>query len=505
MADGRALSDQPASPASDPGAPRYLREKVHYPEPISPLHASLFFPLVVAAHARATADPTVLDIRVVDGFVYVRFDAARDAARPRHEQDAASLVAMWETTTIPTILADQQATRDAGHDARPRRLLAELDRALARLERHLTWLFEALDADRATMATLTEILASRGVADAESVAVRVANHLPCRLTRIDALMATMGGVGVWPPHDKGDDAGVLWSWVADRPLALDLAAPTWAERPEMFAQAVQAAARQSSRIRPSEMDAATRQILAEVLGEAATPISDATRRIRTQVQDINHLVMEIDVGVLHGLLTRLGAALAQAGILATASDVFWLDGEELRAALDGRSQHEQVTRRRTAAEQRRDDETPDALDGQPVHGPSLGLGVSLGADQPQEPSDSQTDDGPSWRGLGASHGKAIGRVRHVRRLEDIGAIVAGDIVVVTALLPTWTVALSRAAAVVAESGGMLCHAAIVARERAIPAVVGVRGALSALTAGMLVEVDGKEGMVRPSGPAMKRK
>jgi pyruvate,water dikinase len=62
--------------------------------------------------------------------------------------------------------------------------------------------------------------------------------------------------------------------------------------------------------------------------------------------------------------------------------------------------------------------------------------------------------------------------------------------------PGWTPLFPRAAAVVMEVGGVMCHAAVVARELGLPAVFGVREATSRLRDGQLVEVDGDAGTVR---------
>ncbi|NLI18407.1 MAG: hypothetical protein GX427_06295, partial [Actinomycetales bacterium] len=70
----------------------------------------------------------------------------------------------------------------------------------------------------------------------------------------------------------------------------------------------------------------------------------------------------------------------------------------------------------------------------------------------------------------------------------------GDVVVVPYSDASWTPLFLRAGAIVAESGGMLSHSAILARELAIPAVTSVRGAL-ALRDGELVTVDGSLGAV----------
>ncbi len=62
--------------------------------------------------------------------------------------------------------------------------------------------------------------------------------------------------------------------------------------------------------------------------------------------------------------------------------------------------------------------------------------------------------------------------------------------------PDWVPAIRRAAAVVTDTGGMTCHAAIVSRELGVPCVVGTRTATSTLHDGDLVTVDGREGVVR---------
>ncbi len=61
--------------------------------------------------------------------------------------------------------------------------------------------------------------------------------------------------------------------------------------------------------------------------------------------------------------------------------------------------------------------------------------------------------------------------------------------------PAWTPLLSVVAAVVTETGGQLSHAAIVARELGIPAVVGAAGALAVVPSGRPVVVDGSRGTV----------
>ncbi|PCC70772.1 phosphoenolpyruvate synthase [Nannocystis exedens] len=98
-------------------------------------------------------------------------------------------------------------------------------------------------------------------------------------------------------------------------------------------------------------------------------------------------------------------------------------------------------------------------------------------------------------GLGASPGTASGKVRVLRSPDEGGRLEAGEVLVATMTSPDWVPTMRRAAAVVTDSGGMTCHAAIVSRELKIPAVVGAREATRVLRDGELVTVDGKRGQV----------
>lgn len=99
-------------------------------------------------------------------------------------------------------------------------------------------------------------------------------------------------------------------------------------------------------------------------------------------------------------------------------------------------------------------------------------------------------------GLGAAPGCRRGRVRVARSPETAGKLQPGEILVCRLTLPEWVPYLTRANAIVTDQGGRLCHAAIVAREFGIPAVVGVEGATRILCTGQLVEVDGTAGEIR---------
>jgi pyruvate,water dikinase len=96
---------------------------------------------------------------------------------------------------------------------------------------------------------------------------------------------------------------------------------------------------------------------------------------------------------------------------------------------------------------------------------------------------------------GRSIGQRIGAgvVRVVNSLEDIGSVQTGDVLVTDMTDPDWEPVMKRAAAIVTNRGGRTCHAAIIARELGVPAVVGCNNATECLSDGIAVTVSCAEG------------
>ncbi|WP_163993162.1 phosphoenolpyruvate synthase [Pyxidicoccus caerfyrddinensis] len=103
---------------------------------------------------------------------------------------------------------------------------------------------------------------------------------------------------------------------------------------------------------------------------------------------------------------------------------------------------------------------------------------------------------PLVTGLGASPGVVSGRVRVLHKPEEGKRLQQGEVLVAPMTSPDWVPTLRRSAAIITDSGGMTCHAAIVSRELRIPCVVGTRSATRVLRDGEEVTVDGSTGQVR---------
>jgi pyruvate,water dikinase len=105
------------------------------------------------------------------------------------------------------------------------------------------------------------------------------------------------------------------------------------------------------------------------------------------------------------------------------------------------------------------------------------------------------EEGKILRGIGASPGTAEGTARVVLRTEQLEEVQDGEILVCYATQPSWTPVLSRVRGTVTDAGGLMSHAAIVAREFGIPAVLGTGSATKRIRTGQRIRVDGDAGVV----------
>jgi phosphohistidine swiveling domain-containing protein len=184
-------------------------------------------------------------------------------------------------------------------------------------------------------------------------------------------------------------------------------------------------------------------------------------------------------GLFRPYFLALGERFARRGILASPADIFYLSFAEVRAIVETGGEGERtrsvVNQRKREIEQVRDI-TPPAI----IYG-----------DQPPT-VDAQTNG--SLKGIPTSRGRYTGPVRVLLGIQDLDRLREGDVLVIPFSDVGWTPLFAKASAVVAESGGILSHSSIVAREYGIPAVVSVPGACR-LAEDTLVTVDGFQGQI----------
>ena len=195
------------------------------------------------------------------------------------------------------------------------------------------------------------------------------------------------------------------------------------------------------------------------------------------------------------VILEFGGRLAQAGVLAAVNDVFYLTPEELQNGRDVPMKRF-VQERKTEMEQFSHVTPPPMLGTMPAFemtdGGSMVRALFKGELNPANISNSEMNKA---KGLPGSAGVARGTARVIHSLAEAGKLQPGDVLVTVSTEPPWTPLFATASAIVTDSGGVLSHSAVVAREYRIPAVVGTGNATMTFKDGQLIEVDGNAGTV----------
>lgn len=104
--------------------------------------------------------------------------------------------------------------------------------------------------------------------------------------------------------------------------------------------------------------------------------------------------------------------------------------------------------------------------------------------------------GDEGKGVCASPGKVVGKIRIIPSPEQNNKVKDGDILVTFATTTDYLPAMKRASAIITEVGGLTCHAAVVSREFGIPCIVALANAMKNFKDGEMVEVDANKGVVK---------
>jgi pyruvate,water dikinase len=197
------------------------------------------------------------------------------------------------------------------------------------------------------------------------------------------------------------------------------------------------------------------------------------------------------------LFLECGRRLTEAGAFERPDDVFYLTLEELRTALQGKSSGDwrgAVAERRAEVQRFGTVTAPLALGTDYGPPPDDAMSRFFGKFFGGPPRTATAPD--VFQGNAGSPGKAHGRAKVIRSLSEAAKLMPGDVLVAETTAPPWTPMFATAAAIVTDTGGILSHAAVVAREYRVPAVVGAGRATATIRDGDLLEVDGDSGVVR---------
>ena len=196
--------------------------------------------------------------------------------------------------------------------------------------------------------------------------------------------------------------------------------------------------------------------------------------------------------IMRRLLLAVGARMTADEQLRAKEDIYWFHVTEICDALrDGRDLRSCAGEREVEFAAWRRLRHPKTLGGPPGPLHALSSRTDLNFRSAQDAAAAGV-----LKGVAASPGLRRGRACLVRGAADFGKLKPGDVLVCRASNVSWVPLFTLAAAVVTDVGGALCHAAVVAREFGVPAVVGTGSALETFRDGQLIEVDGDGGTVR---------
>ena len=220
---------------------------------------------------------------------------------------------------------------------------------------------------------------------------------------------------------------------------------------------------------------------------------ESARHYLPITENHNYYIDQVGNGVMRLPILDLGRRLVAKGAVADVDDVFLLYLAEIREGLRGADQKSKVAQRKADIEQW-SKVVPVPAIGEPPepHGDPMEAAIGKMFGMPIEPS----TDPNVINGIGASPGTVQGRARIVHDLSEASKVQPGDVLVCEVTMPPWTPLFSIASAVVADTGGVLSHCAIVSREYGMPCVVGTQIGTAALQDGMMLTVDGSQGIVR---------
>jgi pyruvate,water dikinase len=345
-----------------------------------------------------------------------------------------------------------------------------------------------------------------------------------RLSR--AALATPEAHAILSGHTPGDVIPALEKSAASQPFLTDLRAwlalygqrlndaftlgePSWIEDPTPAIQNLQAYLAQPEprpEMEPATLVAGREKAVAEARAKLAGYPQPVVARFETSLkaaqiavvvlEDHNFWIDQRFFYHIRRLILEFGGRLAGAGRIESANDVFCLTPDELQDGREVPLKH--LVQDRKAEMERFIHMTPpptlgtppafEMTDGGPMIRALFKNGLPLSSIPAREAH--------GVKGIAGSAGVARGTARVIHSLAEADKLQPGDVLVAQSTMPPWTPLFATASAIVTDSGGVLSHSAVVAREYRIPAVVGTGNATTTFKDGQLIEVDGNAGTVR---------
>ena len=186
-------------------------------------------------------------------------------------------------------------------------------------------------------------------------------------------------------------------------------------------------------------------------------------------------------GLFRRLFLMIGKDLAEKGLIDSEYDIFYLRKEEIDFILENNPEVNEKRYQDLILKRKNEmAETKDIVLPQVIYGEEAPI-LEKGREK-------------NHSGIGTSSGTYSGKTRVVLKIDDFGTVQKGDVLLIPFSDVSWTPILAKAGAIVSETGGLLSHCSIIARELGIPALVSVENACS-IGSGLVATVDGSNGVL----------
>lgn len=190
-------------------------------------------------------------------------------------------------------------------------------------------------------------------------------------------------------------------------------------------------------------------------------------------------------------LLNIGQTLVNHDVIEKKEDVVFLYLDDLIALLEDPAPSFDLIKERKEEHKKNEALTPAPFFGTPPAGPVDPVVERVFGTKASD----LNEETKTFTGYSGSQGTHTGTVKVVGDQSEFGKVKKGDILVCKTTTPPWTVLFNLAGAIVTDVGGILSHAATVAREYEVPCVIGTKIATSSLKDGDVVTVDGTKGEV----------
>jgi phosphohistidine swiveling domain-containing protein len=310
------------------------------------------------------------------------------------------------------------------------------------------------------------------------------------------------------PGATGEAVAAYVDRVGHRPVnGEDVGEPSVIELPELAVGAIRGGVQSAGAGAADEVALRTAEIRDTVPAGHRDAFDEllAEARLTYRLRDERGTYADLwAIGIMRRAILAAGARLAAQGVLAEPSHLVEADYAEMRNLVGtgrGVSGEELAERARYRLEARYSD-APPVIGGEPgeplppdwLPPAAARLERALGAAvQEIFVAPPPQVDASTVRGLGVSPGVYEGTARVIRGTAEFGRIEPGDVLVTNSTTTAFNIVLPLLGALVTDRGGLLSHAAIVAREYGIPGVVGCTDATASLPDGARVRVDGNAG------------